>query len=418
MNLDRLHSPLCEWRVIVAILVAAVLWLGVVFLSEAEAQSRTSRSDIEIDHSSTGFPLSGGHAQVVCERCHLQGIFRGTPTQCMQCHSPGGRVVSTYKSANHLPTTVNCNSCHRTTNWTPAFFTHNGVAPGTCSKCHNQTTAVGKSATHIPTTMSCDSCHRTVGWMGAAFKHQGVASGTCMTCHNGIQARGKPAGHMSTALSCDSCHRMGAANWVAFATGYDHSGVVPGTCATCHNGTKARGKTATHIPTTQSCDTCHKSTVAFGPGTPMNHMGIVTGCATCHNGSQAKGKPATHVPTAQPCETCHKSTTTFTGAQFSHTGITTGCATCHNGSTALGKPANHIPVATACETCHKSTTAFSGSRYHSSVVAMPGQCNTCHERGTNWLGVQGKRPSDHNGREAAPNSCDNSGCHNTSTFNK
>ena len=96
------------------------------------------RTDIEIDHSSTGFPLSGGHAQVVCERCHLQGIFRGTPTQCMQCHSPGGRVVSTFKPTNHLPTMVNCSSCHRTTNWTPAFFTHNGVAPGTCSKCHNQ----------------------------------------------------------------------------------------------------------------------------------------------------------------------------------------------------------------------------------------------------------------------------------------
>ena len=327
------------------------------------------RTDIEIDHSRTGFPLSGGHAQVVCERCHLQGIFRGTPTQCMQCHSPGGRVVSTFKSSNHLPTTVNCSSCHRTTNWTPAFFTHNGVAPGTCSKCHNQTTAVGKSATHIPTTMSCDSCHRTVGWTGAAFKHQGVGPGTCATCHNGIQAQGKSAGHLSTAASCDSCHRMGAANWMLVSNGYDHTG-------------------------------------------------IVTGCATCHNGTTARGKTATHVPTTAACELCHKSTTTFTGAQFSHTGITTGCATCHNGSTALGKPANHIPVATACETCHKSTTAFSGSRYHSWVVATPGQCNTCHESGTNWLGVQGKRPSGHNGREAAPNSCDNSGCHNTSTFSK
>jgi len=240
------------------------------FIPEAASAQGSSRTGIEIDHSSTGFPLSGGHAQVVCERCHLQGIFRGTPTQCMQCHSPGGRVVSTFKPTNHIPTTVNCNSCHRTTNWTPAFFTHNGVAPGTCSRCHNQTIASGKPATHIPTTKACD--------------------------------------------------------------------------------------------------------------------------------------------------TCHKSTTTFVGAAFNHTGIVSGCATCHNGSTALGKPANHIPVATACETCHKSTTAFSGSRYHSSVVATPGQCNTCHERGMNWLGVQDTRPSDHNGNEAAPNSCDRSGCHNTRTF--
>ncbi len=148
-------------------------------MPEAASAQGSSRTGIEIDHSSTGFPLSGGHAQVVCERCHLQGIFRGTPTQCMQCHSPGGRVVSTFKPTNHIPTTVNCSSCHRTTNWTPAFFTHNGVAPGTCSRCHNQTIASGKPATHIPTTMACDSCHRTVGWTGAAFKHTGVGPGTC-----------------------------------------------------------------------------------------------------------------------------------------------------------------------------------------------------------------------------------------------
>ena len=355
------------WAIVAGLL--AVCSTMLLMPDTASAQGR-NRTDIEIDHSSTGFALSGGHAQVVCERCHLQGIFRGTPTQCMQCHSPGGRIVSTFKPANHLPTTVNCNSCHRTTNWTPAFFTHNGVVPGTCSKCHNQTTAVGKPVTHIPTTMSCDSCHRMVGWTGAAFKHMGVAPGTCVTCHNGIQARGKPAGHISTAASCDTCHRMGAADWLLVTTGYNHSGVVPGSCATCHNGTKATGK------------------------------------------------PATHIPTTQPCDTCHKSTTTFTGAAFNHTGITTGCATCHNGGTALGKPATHFPTTTACETCHKSTTTFSGTRMVHSGVVAPGSCNTCHERGMNWAGGIVTRPNDHNGNKAAPNSCDKSGCHNTSTFSK
>ena len=75
MHLDRPHSPLRDWSVMGGTLVALVLWLGVVLPSEGEAQNRTNRSDMEIDHSSTGFPLSGGHAQVVCERCHMQGIF-------------------------------------------------------------------------------------------------------------------------------------------------------------------------------------------------------------------------------------------------------------------------------------------------------------------------------------------------------
>ena len=386
----------------------------------ASAQGR-SRTDIEFDHSSTGFQLSGGHAQVECQRCHLQGIFRGTPTQCMQCHSPGGRVVSTFKPSNHIPTTVNCNSCHRTTNWTPAFFTHNGVAPGTCSKCHNQTIAAGKPATHIPTTMACDSCHRTVGWTGAAFKHIGVAPGTCATCHNGVGAIGKPANHLVTSISCDGCHKTGTTWLLVSGSRYDHTGITTG-CATCHGGATAGvvSKPAGHIPTTLGCETCHKSTVAFGPGTPMNHQGITTGCATCHGGTYAgvMTKSATHIVTSAPCESCHKSTTSFTGAVFSHAGIVTGCATCHNGSTALGKPANHFPTATACETCHKSTTTFTGTRMvHSGVVAT-GSCNTCHERGMNWAGGIVTRPSGHSGNMAAPNSCDKSGCHNTNTFAK
>ena len=389
---------------------------AMLLMPETASAQGGSRTDIEIDHSSTGFPLTGGHAQVDCQRCHVQGVFRGTPTQCIQCHSPGGRIVSTFKPTNHIPTTVNCNSCHRTTNWTPAFFTHNGVAPGTCSKCHNQSIAAGKPATHIPTTMACDSCHRTVGWTGAAFKHLGVAAGTCVTCHNGIQARGKSAGHVVTTASCDSCHRVGTPNWLLVTTGYNHAGVVPGTCATCHNGTQARGKAATHVPTTQACDTCHRTT-AWIPAT-FSHAGVTPGsCATCHNGTTARGKAATHVPTTQACDTCHR-TTAWIPATFSHTGIVSGCAACHNNTTAVGKPANHIPATVGCETCHKSTTAFTGARYHNSVVATPGQCNTCHERGMNWLGVQDTRPSDHNGSKAAPTSCDRSGCHNTRTFSK
>lgn len=49
----------------------------------------------------------------------------------------------------------------------------------------------------------------------------------------------------------------------------------------------------------------------------MNHTGITAGCGSCHNGTMALGKPATHVATTAACETCHKSTA-FTGATFNH----------------------------------------------------------------------------------------------------
>ena len=347
------HGRARKWLRI-AISLGVCLVAGELALPGEGDAAGSNRTDIEIDHSATGFPLSGGHAQVPCERCHVQGLFRGTPTQCMQCHSPGGRVVSTFKPANHIPTTINCNSCHRTTGWTPAFFTHNGVKPGTCSSCHNQSTAVGKPVTHIPTTMACDSCHKTVSWMGAVFKHQGIAPGSCLSCHNGVQARGKPASHISTSASCDSCHRMGTANWTLVSGGYNHAGVVPGTCGTCHNGAKATGKSASHIPTTAACDSCHKTT-GWIPAT-MNHMGVAPGtCMTCHNGTTARGKTTNHIPTTASCDVCHR-TTAWIPATFSHTGVAPGtCASCHNGTQATGKSAAHFVTTQSCDTCHRTT---------------------------------------------------------------
>jgi hypothetical protein len=141
-------------KVLLFLFLLVSAWGTPGLMSEAHAQGGTSRTDIEFAHASTGFQLTGGHAQVPCERCHVQGVFRGTPTQCMQCHSPGGRVISSFKPANHLPTTVNCNSCHRTTSWKPAFFTHNGIAPGSCAgEARN-----ARSNNHVLRKLPSDGC--------------------------------------------------------------------------------------------------------------------------------------------------------------------------------------------------------------------------------------------------------------------
>lgn len=362
----------------VTVRLAAILFfiLGLEGAESGVAQGLgQNRSNMEFEHAATGFSLSGGHAQVKCERCHVQSIFRGTPTQCNQCHSPGGRVVSSYKSANHIPTTANCNSCHRTTSWSPARFTHAGIAPATCAKCHNNTVATGKPSSHLPTTLACDACHRTVAWAGASFRHIGVAPGTCATCHNGVQARGKPAAHISTTASCDSCHRMGVPNWVLVSGGYTHAGIAPGTCITCHNGNKATGKAASHVPTTASCDTCHRTT-GWIPAT-FSHTGVTAGtCATCHNGNTARGKSSTHVPTTASCDTCHR-TAAWIPATFSHASVAPGsCATCHNGSQARGKSATHLPTTASCDVCHRTSAWVPATFSHTGVA--PGSCATCH----------------------------------------
>jgi hypothetical protein len=113
----------------------------------------------------------------------------------------------------------------------------------------------------VVTTASCDTCHRTTAWLPATFSHTGVVAGTCATCHNGTSARGKSASHFATTRSCDACHATTA--WLPVRP-YAHlspfykphnSGV---TCASCHksNSEVATWTFAAYKP---DCAGCHAS---------------------------------------------------------------------------------------------------------------------------------------------------------------
>jgi len=293
-------------------------------------------------------------------------------------------------SFNHLTTgfpltgahvQADCQTCHA-----------RGVFKGTpkeCALCHTQGSRLASSAkptNHLQTALPCDQCHTSnVTWAGARFRHTGVVPGSCMTCHNGSTAQGKPANHVQTTASCDSCHRTTA--WIP--AGYNHAGVTPGTCATCHNGTTATGKHPRHIQTTASCDSCHRTT-AWIPAS-FNHAGVVPGtCATCH-GVTATGKPARHVQTTASCDTCHR-TTAWLPATFSHAGVAAGsCAGCHNGTTATGKGSGHFVTARSCDVCHSIPTSTTPTgnwpvRYTSHISpyyvahssSVNNNCASCH----------------------------------------
>jgi hypothetical protein len=158
-----------------------------------------------------------------------------------------------------------------TTAWTPATFSHTGIAPGTCSTCHNGTTATGKPSNHIPTTAACDACHKTTTpWAPATMSHTAVVSATCDSCHGGAYtaagAEAKPTNHIPTALvggkTCNACHTS-TTNWSSQKM--DHNNIVTG-CKTCHaTGTNYLGdmekKSVTHESSTAtdcSQSGCHK----------------------------------------------------------------------------------------------------------------------------------------------------------------
>lgn len=99
------------------------------------------------DHSKSAFPLTGAHKSASCSACHVNNIYKGTPTACSACH----QQPSNHAGINN----PSCSICHTTSNWT---FNHppvneidplhhkgatcadchpNGYSSYTCSKCHD-----------------------------------------------------------------------------------------------------------------------------------------------------------------------------------------------------------------------------------------------------------------------------------------
>lgn len=337
----------------------------------------------------------------------------------------------------HIPTSgAVCDTCHTqstTQNYTTflgALYNHTTIIPspaGRCSTCHNGTTATGKAVAHVVTSAQCDTCHKTqwgVSWLGALYHaNTPVTPSTCGNagCHdgspNGIAqgAQGKSATHIATSgPACDSCHTntLNYSTWLG-AT-YSHTGVVTGTCATCHDGLHATGKPALHIPATGSCDSagCHSASntanYTVWTGATYAHTGVAAGsCATCHNGSYPGVTSQTsfgfsHQPTSAPCDQCHTASntanyTTWLGAGFNHTGVVAGtCNTssCHGpGGSGKGVTANHVPVSgISCDNggCHVvgSATSFAGGNLvHTLFTAS--RCDSCHNGAYTTFGTTG-----------------------------
>jgi len=108
--------------------------------------------DADFDHNLTAFPLTGGHANVACERCHTNNQFAGLSTACANCHGDPPYHAGLFG--------LNCLQCHTVNNWSARYDgPHPGIADeggrgvnhggASCRDCHTQTL---HSAT-------CTKCH-------------------------------------------------------------------------------------------------------------------------------------------------------------------------------------------------------------------------------------------------------------------
>jgi hypothetical protein len=241
--------------------------------------------------ASTHVPAVG----IACEKCHSPTVFTTFSGMNMKGNTAAHTAVST----------ATCESCHEypyvwygVTIRTPGSTNHHGRKAGQdciSSGCHRATYSqfgearvrpVMRAAVNgaLPRMLPDGMVPPGVSGVGLrVFDHQGVLPAQCQTCHNGQAAKGLPLKHLATPVSCDSCHRTTA--WMPAQ--FNHQGVLPAQCQICHNAASASGKPSGHFVTPRSCDACHRTLgwvpVQYSHLSPLYKSQIdKTSCASCH----------------------------------------------------------------------------------------------------------------------------------------
>ncbi|HXC32449.1 MAG TPA: hypothetical protein VNZ56_08260 [Verrucomicrobiae bacterium] len=454
----------------------------------------------KFDHSSTGFLLTNGHANVACSLCHINNNYNLTiaPTDCgnSQCHLTNWQQTNNppHPAAGAAFAAANCSTCHNTVNWTTATFDHSttgflltqGHANVACSQCHINNnysltiapTDCGNAQCHLTTwqqtnnpvhstsgsafaAANCATCHTTAGWTAAAFDHSvtgftlvgthvsptptpcaachinnnySLNSADCYGCHaaafqstttiGGNVPNHVTAGFPTTASACASCHPIttwSAGNFNHSATGFPltngHANVA---CALCHiNNNYSLAIAATGCGNSQ----CHLTDWQQTNNPVHSTSGTAFAAANCSNCHTTAGWDAasfdhsvtgftlvgTHMsPTPTACSACH--------VNNNYTLNSSDCYGCHSAvyqgtATIGGSVPNHVAAgfpttAAQCASCHPittwsagifnhSTTGFPLTNSHAAVA-----CNLCHINSNYSLQI-------------APTSCGNSQCHLT-----
>ena len=135
-----------------------------------------SWEQVAFDHSVTAFPLTGAHAELECESCHLGGEFRALDTACAACHNEPEFHAGAFVGQA-------CDACHDTAAWRPARYdephtfplNHGRRTPSECQVCH-------------PTTVreyTCYGCHEhTPANIAAEHREEGIFDfQDCVACH-------------------------------------------------------------------------------------------------------------------------------------------------------------------------------------------------------------------------------------------
>jgi len=388
------------------------------------------------DHTSTGFLLTNGHANVPCASCHVNNNYnlQIAPTDCGNsgCHLTKWQQTNNpvHSTSGSAFAAANCANCHTTQGWDSASFDHS-------------VTGFTLTGTHAsPTPTPCASCHVNNNYT--------LNSTDCIGCHlaawNGTPTFGGSvpnhisAGFPQTASACSTCHPItkwsdGKFDHTAFGFPLTNShalvangGKVPG-CTSCHINNNYNLQIA---PTDCGNSGCHLATwqQTNNPVHPSAGAPFAAGnCSTCHNtitwntatfDHSTTGWPLTGSHQLQPagkvvmCTDCH------VGNNYTFTSANTDCYGCHQTAwqstpTFGGSVPNHITAGfptSMCSSCHNTTTWATSMFNHASTgfpltnshqlvpAGKATSCASCHINNNYSLNI-------------APTDCGNSQCHLT-----
>jgi Cytochrome c7 and related cytochrome c len=343
----------------------------------------------ELCHSVTNFSTFSGtvmkHAVVranACDSCHEYGMTWKT--------NSGVQLWTRPSPNHHAGQDCGGSGCHTSRDKRqvrPAAVVTRTSPTTATSTTASTTVATGAVASAKGTAAAGSATGASVGPMRAAMGAAitPAAASTASTSADAMSPAAKPADHIPTSNSCLSCHTTLA--WLPVKI-VDHTQVI-GSCASCHNGKLAIGKPMRHIASNNACESCHTTNAWMPARFDHSAMAVAHSCSTCHNAVVAIGMPRNHVPTTQQCDTCH-GTLAWLPAKLDHSGIHSGCQTCHNNTNAVGLPPGHMVLQRDCATCH-TYPDWSLVAFRHSSAAYPGDhhaslsCVSCHTTNTDKI---------------------------------
>jgi hypothetical protein len=167
-----------------------------------EAASWRTKFDADA-HRRTNFPLSGRHAFIPCQECHVDSRDRGfarPANPCLGCHQQDyQRAALTAIDHAAAGFGTRCQECHGSWRFAGAFF-----------PAHDQCFQIG-AGPHAG--IRCLGCHTSI--IGAPVTGAcNTGTAACTRCHNctaAAQQHLNVPGFGCTDLKCYQCHRFSTA---------------------------------------------------------------------------------------------------------------------------------------------------------------------------------------------------------------